>query len=135
MRMRKGIERKRSCRMRKGKLGRVLARGQLRDARHREITSRVSHARVGGGTDSVHSLSALAQGPNQPAGICLVSLFMRFNIVIWHRLGVSVIHVRIYIYVSIISLFSRCNSFRWSFNFRRFEEWARSTQNFPVSSP
>lgn len=57
--------------------------GWLRDARHREITTRVSHpreVRVGSGTDSVHS-----EDQRRLAGICLVSLFMRFNIVIWHR--------------------------------------------------
>lgn len=45
---------------------RVCQRGWLRDARHREITSRVSHPRGGwlGGTDSVHS----APLDHRPAG-------------------------------------------------------------------
>ena len=35
---------------------------------------------LGGGTDSVHF-----EDQRRLASICLVSLFMRFNIVIWHR--------------------------------------------------
>ena len=108
-------------------------KGRLRDARHREITSRVSHPREGvaaaaaatagrsgerrlllpllyycAAVSSSSILGSIAKRERErggcarnglcplyggrrarPAGICLVSLFMRFNIVIWHHQGVS----------------------------------------------
>lgn len=68
----------------RGVAGRVKG-GWLRDARHREITSRVSHPRVGGWVE--RTLSTPRPWTTVQPGICLVSLFMRFNIVIWHRTG------------------------------------------------